>query len=91
MMPRTEPVAVCRAKTAPPPAARLIRPEARSHNSAAHTAAEATPPATAPASPIHAPVFAALRSAALTESASRRYRPIRKGPARQARISSLDS
>lgn len=41
--------------------------------------------------PIQAPVFAALRSAALTEAASFRYRPIRNGPAKQARISSLDS
>lgn len=39
----------------------------------------------APASPIQAPVFAALRSAALTEAASRRYRPIRKGPAQSAK------
>ncbi|RPK91959.1 hypothetical protein EES46_09740 [Streptomyces sp. ADI98-10] len=70
MMPRTEPVAVWRAKTAPPPAARPIRPDARSHRSAAHTASEAIPPATAPASPIQAPVFAAWRSAALTEAAS---------------------
>lgn len=91
MMPRTEPVAVWRAKTAPPPAARLMRPEARSHSSAAHTAIEAPPPAIAPASPIHAPVLAALRSVALTDAASFRYRPIRKGPTRQARISSLDS
>ncbi|RPK90003.1 hypothetical protein EES46_13855 [Streptomyces sp. ADI98-10] len=91
MMPRTDPLAVWRAKKAPPPAAGLMRPEARSQISAAHTAVEAIPPARAPASPIQAPVFAALRSAVLTEAASFRYRLVRNGPARQARISSLDS
>ncbi len=72
MMPRTEPVAVCRAKTAPPPAARSILPETSSHSRVAQTAAEATPPAAAPARPIQAPVFAASRSETLTEAARRR-------------------